>query len=146
MLTKLTVISQYIQILNDLKLILCYMSIILKKKKRDDFLSWWLCSWSWLVVSWVYTHQNILNTCVLYITITFQKKAIKKKRQKKRKKKERVCNIKFTISSIQKLSLNRIKIRKINRGTPGWLSGWAPAFSSGRDPQIRDWVSHWAPC
>ena len=25
-----------------------------------------------------------------------------------------------------------------------WLSGWAPAFGSGRDPGIQDQVLHWA--
>ena len=32
------------------------------------------------------------------------------------------------------------------RGMPGWLSGWAPAFGSGRDPRIQDQVPHRAPC
>ena len=35
---------------------------------------------------------------------------------------------------------------KYKLGMPGWLSGWAPAFGSGRDPRIRDQVLHWAPC
>ena len=30
-------------------------------------------------------------------------------------------------------------------GTPGWLSSWAPAFGSGRDPGIRNRVPHRAP-
>ena len=30
-------------------------------------------------------------------------------------------------------------------GTPGWLSGWAPTFSSGRDPGIWNLVPHRAP-
>ena len=29
---------------------------------------------------------------------------------------------------------------------PKWLSGWAPAFGSGRDPRIQDQVLHQAPC
>ena len=29
---------------------------------------------------------------------------------------------------------------------PGWRSGWAPAFSSGHDPEIRDRIPHQAPC
>ena len=29
---------------------------------------------------------------------------------------------------------------------PGWLSGWAPAFGSGCDPQSKDRVPHQAPC
>ena len=31
-------------------------------------------------------------------------------------------------------------------GTPGWLSGWAPTFSSGGDPGIWNLVPHRAPC
>ena len=31
-------------------------------------------------------------------------------------------------------------------GMPGWLSGWASAFGSGRDPGIWDLVPHQAPC
>ena len=37
-----------------------------------------------------------------------------------------------------------LKTRAI--GTPGWLSSWAPAFGSGRDPRIPDGVHHPAPC
>ena len=35
---------------------------------------------------------------------------------------------------------------KAEGGMPGWLSGWAPAFGSGRDPGVWDRVPHWAPC
>ena len=31
-------------------------------------------------------------------------------------------------------------------GTPGWLSGWVPAFGPGCDLRIRDLVLHRAPC
>ena len=35
--------------------------------------------------------------------------------------------------------------RKDN-GTPGWLSGWASAFGSERDPGAQDRVPRRAPC
>ena len=34
----------------------------------------------------------------------------------------------------------------IYRGTPGWLSGSAAAFDSGRDPRVWDRAPHQAPC
>ena len=40
----------------------------------------------------------------------------------------------------------RRKIILTHPGTPGWLSGWASAFGSGRDPWSWYWVLHWAPC
>ena len=36
-------------------------------------------------------------------------------------------------------------LKQNKTGTPGWLSGWVPAFSSGRDPGIRDRIPHQAP-
>ena len=39
------------------------------------------------------------------------------------------------------------KYRKVNIGTPGWLSGSAPAFGSGRGPrEFQDRVPRQAPC
>ena len=35
---------------------------------------------------------------------------------------------------------------KYTVGMPGWLSSWAPAPGSGRDPQSQDRVPHKAPC
>ena len=49
-----------------------------------------------------------------------------------------------SLLSIQRYRRYRIKISMW--GTPGWLSGWVPAFFSGHDPRIRDRVQHRAPC
>ena len=34
---------------------------------------------------------------------------------------------------------------KVSLGTPGWLSSWAAAFSSGHDPGIQDQALHRVP-
>ena len=39
------------------------------------------------------------------------------------------------------------QIKKNNElGTPGWLSSWAAAFGSGRDPPVPESVPRPAPC
>ena len=44
------------------------------------------------------------------------------------------------------INRSRRKSRKSKQGMLGWLSVWAPALGSGRDPGIRDQVLHRAPC
>ena len=54
----------------------------------------------------------------------------------------------FSISILLKY-IRKNKVISLYRktlGMPGWLSGWAPAPGSGRDPQSQDGVPHQALC
>ena len=42
----------------------------------------------------------------------------------------------WNIVKMVNFMLNKFSINIAQVGTPRWLSGWAPAFGSGRDPRV----------